>query len=87
MPDIAKYVEQEIQVLSQFIYDDCIDEPVYEEKMRYAVKKTIEGIVASLALAHETELSRVKEQYSQKLIEGQQKILDRFSAVIDKIIQ
>jgi hypothetical protein len=86
MPDITEYVQQEIETLSDFIYKDCIDESEYEEKMRYAVQKTIEGIVAIITIAHESELSKVKEEYAAKLLEEQQKLIVQFSGILDKAV-
>jgi len=84
MIDVNAYVQSEIKTLSDFIYEDCIDEPEKENKMRYAVKKTIESILANILVVQEIELSKIKEEYYTKLISDQQKIMNQFSGILDK---
>jgi len=84
MIDVNAYVQSEIKTLSDFIYEDCIDEPEKENKMRYTVKKTIESILANILVVQEIELSKIKEEYYTKLISDQQKIMNQFSGILDK---
>jgi len=64
-----------------------MDDSNKDSQMRITVKKTIDLIVSETINHFREQVMQIKEQYSQKLIEEQQKILDRYSAVINKIIQ
>jgi hypothetical protein len=91
MDELLDFITEETTTLQTFIYDNCIDEADKEDQMKMAVKKTvkktIEHITSEIFLHFRDEICKIKEEYSQKLIEEQQKILDRYSAVINKIIQ
>lgn len=87
MDELLDFISTETNKLGEFIYDECIDDSDKETKMRVVVKKTVDHIVAEIFLHFRDEICKIKEEYGLKLIEEQQKILDRYSAVINKIIQ
>lgn len=87
MEELLDLISTKTTELENFIYEDCIDDADKENRMRMAVKKTIEQITTEIFLHFRDEICKVKEEYGQKLIEEQQKILDRYSTIINKIIQ
>lgn len=83
---IDDYIGGEAESLKTFIYDDCVSEAEYEEKVNFAVDKTISNIVHALKCYHEQETSKIKEACANKIIENQQAIMAQFASLLTKTI-
>lgn len=85
--NLDEFISNEVESLKEFIQNDCIDESEYYDKADMAIEKTINLIVAEMHLHYESQISEIKEAYSEKLNEELQKILDRYSILLNKVIQ
>jgi hypothetical protein len=85
--ELNEFISSEVTGLQIFIQNDCIEDSDYNDKADLAIKKTIDHIVAEMHLHYESQISGIKEAYAEKLQEEQQKILDRYSELLNKVIQ
>lgn len=85
--NLEELIKNEVDNLKEFIQNDCIEDTDFYEKSDMAIEKTVDLIVAEMHLHYEEKISEIKEAYSEKLLEELQKILDRYSILLNKVIQ
>ena len=88
--ETEEFVISEIRKLQSFIAGSSVlesDDPsAQEEVSNNAILKSIQYITATLRVFQQEEISRIKEEYCQKTIEENQKLLSQFSGVLDKAV-
>jgi AICAR transformylase/IMP cyclohydrolase PurH len=84
---MTEFIDGEMNTLQSFIRDNVMraDDPS-EDVSDHAIEKSIKLIVATLNSFQQKEISRIKEEYCQKALEDQQKLMALFSGVLDKAV-
>jgi len=86
---LAELIDGEINNLQNFIKTEVINsnDPTDMEGISdQAIEKSIKYIVATLNSFQQEEISKIKEEYCQKALEDQQKLLAQFSGILDKAV-